>query len=65
MNADRGRFLRANDVIRETGLSRTTIYRREREGNFPKRVRLSTNAMGWWSVDIDRWKEERLGVELH
>lgn len=58
----RGRFLRVPDVMRETGLSRTTIYRREREGDFPKRVPLSANATGWWSEDIDRWKAARLAA---
>ena len=58
----RGRFLRVTDVMRETGLSRTTIWRREREGDFPKRVPLSANATGWWSEDIDRWKSDRLAA---
>jgi prophage regulatory protein len=56
---DRGRFLRMPDVVRETGLSRSTIWRREREGSFPKRVPLSANATGWWSEDIDRWSADR------
>lgn len=54
--AERSRFLRIPDVIRETGLSRTTIYRLERRGDFPPRVTLSPNSMGWWSNEIDGWK---------
>ena len=58
----RGSFLRMADVIRETGLSKTTIYRMEMAGNFPRRVRLSGRAMGWWSEDLDAWKAKRLSA---
>lgn len=61
-SAARGRFLRIKDIKRETGLSRSTIYRRERDGEFPKRVKLSGNAMGWWSEDVDRWIADRRGA---
>lgn len=57
---DRGRFLRFPNVASETGLSRSTIRRLELAGDFPKRCRLSGNAMGWWSGEIDRWKADRL-----
>ena len=55
----RGRFLRIGDVKLETGLSRSTIYRLEQAKDFPKRVRISGNAMGWWSEDVDAWKADR------
>lgn len=56
----RSRFLRIPDVTLETGLSRSTIYRLEKAGDFPRRVRLSGNSMGWYSTQIDEWKSERL-----
>lgn len=56
---DPGQFLRIRDVMAETGLSRSTIYRLEQAGDFPNRVKLSANAMGWWSADIDAWKAKR------
>lgn len=59
MNEERGRFLRQPEVIRETGLSKSTIRRQEMKGAFPKRIKVSDNASGWWSADIDRWKSER------
>ncbi len=34
------RFLRIRQVMQVTGLSRMTIYRLERTGNFPQRRRL-------------------------
>jgi prophage regulatory protein len=56
----RPRFLRIPDVTLETGLSRSTIYRLEQAGDFPRRVRLSGNSMGWWSTQVDEWKSDRL-----
>jgi len=56
----RPRFLRITDVTSETGLSRSTIYRLEQAGEFPRRVRLSANSMGWWSSHVDEWKSARL-----
>lgn len=55
----RGRFLRLPEVKAEIGLSRTTIYRLEEKGEFPKRGHLSARAVGWWSDDVDRWKSSR------
>ncbi len=56
----RPRFLRITDVTSETGLSRSTIYRLEQAGDFPRRVRLSGNSTGWWSSHVDEWKSARL-----
>lgn len=47
--------LRSKQVIEEYGLSRTTIWRKEREGTFPKRVRLGTRAVGWLRSDLETW----------
>ena len=55
----RPRFLRITDVTAETGLSRSTIYRLEQAGDFPRRVRLSANSMGWWSSAVDEWLAKR------
>jgi prophage regulatory protein len=48
-------ILRSGDVIRCTGLSRTTIWRLERAGKFPRRLRLSANSVGWSSDEIEAW----------
>jgi prophage regulatory protein len=42
-----------------TGLSRSTIFRLEREGNFPKRRRLSAKAVGWVASEIHDWLASR------
>jgi len=53
-----GRVVRLPEVIRITGLSRTTIWRRERDGSFPPPSRLGgerTRAVGWREQDIHDW----------
>ena len=52
------RVVRLPEVLEITGLSRTTIWRRERDGSFPAPIRLGgehTRAVGWWEHDIYDW----------
>lgn len=49
------RILRDGEVEAKTGLSRTTRWRRERDGTFPKRRQIGPNAVGWLESDIDSW----------
>ena len=52
------RMMRMPEVIEITGLSRTTIWRRERDGSFPQPIRLGgehTRAVGWREQDIYDW----------
>lgn len=53
-----GRVVRLPEVMEITGLSRTTIWRRERDGSFPPPIRLGgehTRAVGWREGDIYDW----------
>ncbi len=56
------RFLREPEVKAITGLSRTTRWRLEREGNFPNRKSLSKNSVGWLESEISTWIRERSEV---
>lgn len=49
------KLLRLPEVIEATGLSETTIWRREREGRFPRRRKVSGNVVAWRSDEIERW----------
>ena len=42
-----------------TGLSRSSIYRLEALGLFPRRVKLSASASGWRSNEIHAWIASR------
>ena len=52
-------ILRTAAVIRLTGLSRTTLSRLERQGEFPARVRLGLNSVGWKEEEVARWIDAR------
>ena len=53
------RFLRATDVVRETGLSRTTIWRHVKAKRFPKPRRIGPNSVAWRESEVDAWKASR------
>ena len=55
-----GRLLAIADVVRETSLSRPTIYRRIQEGRFPKARHLGGRRVAWPERDIEAWKAEAL-----
>ena len=47
------RMLSANFRVRMTGLSRSTAWREERAGRFPKRHRISPNSVAWPGIDLE------------
>ena len=49
-------------VRARTGLSRSTIWRLERVGQFPAHRRISPNAVAWLDQDITEWIESRQAV---
>lgn len=55
-------MLRFGDVIRRTGLSRSTIWRRVRAGTFPAPISLGENSVGWPSNVIADWIASRPAV---
>ncbi|PBN44480.1 AlpA family phage regulatory protein [Sphingobium sp. D43FB] len=55
------RLMRISSVIARTGLSRTTIYRRELRGEFPKREKLSARSIAWYESDIDDFVANPMG----
>jgi prophage regulatory protein len=56
------RVLRLPAVIAKAGIGRDSIYRGAREGWFPKPVKLSTRASGWFEDEIDAYLERRAAV---
>lgn len=53
------RLLRLPAVCERTGLSRSTIWRLERLGRFPRRRRLSANIVAWLETEVAGWIESR------
>lgn len=53
------KLLRFEQIVKLTGLSRTTLWRLEKQGQFPKRVKLSTRAVAWRETEVHQWIAER------
>jgi prophage regulatory protein len=49
------RILRMRTVLDRTGLSRSTLYRKMRDGTFPNQVLISEHCRGWRESAINRW----------
>jgi prophage regulatory protein len=62
-------ILRLNDVKSRTGLSRSTIYARMAEGDFPPTISLGGRSVGWVEAEINDWisakvQNSRRGIRL-
>lgn len=52
------RILRIADVVRKTGMSRSTIYQRLRSRDFPAPVELGPRAVGFVEQEVDGFLTE-------
>lgn len=53
------RIIRKPELLNMLGLSDPTVYRLEKAGRFPKRLRLGGNSCGWLASEVDGWIAER------
>ena len=49
------RLIKLKDVMHNTGLARSTIYKYISEGNFPKPVSLGERAVAWVEGEVQEW----------
>lgn len=49
------RFLKLKEVMEKTALSRSAIYRKMSDGEFPQSVSLGDRAVAWVESEIDDW----------
>ncbi|WP_368077296.1 helix-turn-helix transcriptional regulator [Sphingomonas faeni] len=63
MNIDRrgDRLIRIPEVRHRVGLSRASIYRREADGTFPRKVRLGPACVAWYESDIGEFVSDPMG----
>lgn len=54
------RIIRPAVAWAKAGISRSTGYRLEALGRFPKRVKLSAHASGYIESELDAWIEARI-----
>lgn len=53
-------ILRLPTVKARTGLSRSSIYRKIAEGQFPRPVPLGARAVGWLEAEVGQWIEQQI-----
>jgi len=54
------RILRLLPVKQITGLSRSTIYLKMQQGEFPRPISLGARAVGWIEAEIRDWIRDRV-----
>lgn len=48
-------ILKINEVSKKCSLSRATIYKKIKEGGFPKQIKLSERSSGWLESEVNDW----------
>lgn len=56
------RLLRLPDVIRATGLARSSIYDLIAAGRFPRPVPLTATARAWREDEVQQWIADRIAA---
>lgn len=49
------RFLKLKEVMEKTALSRSAIYRKMNDGEFPESVSLGDRAVAWVESEVQDW----------
>ena len=55
LSLDKTFFLTLSQTCDVVNLSRSTIYRMEKKGLFPKRIQLSPQRKGYRTSDLKKW----------
>ena len=58
------KFLRINEILKTTGLSRSQIYVLVGKGQFPKQVKVSDKASAWLASEVEAWMNERVAGRI-
>jgi predicted DNA-binding transcriptional regulator AlpA len=59
------KILKQKEVALLTGLSRVTIWRLEQAGQFPSKLALSPNRVGWIESEVMDWVHSRQRVQTY
>ncbi|MGC0155592.1 helix-turn-helix transcriptional regulator [Chromobacterium vaccinii] len=62
INSNTSYMLRLPDVMKVTGLSRSSLYALIKQGQFPRQIQLGPRTVAWLSSDVDSWLEERINA---
>ena len=53
------KILKLKDVVQMTSIGKVTIWRLEQRGEFPEKIVLSPNRVGWIEDEISDWIASR------
>ncbi len=54
------KFLRTKTVVERVGYCRSHLWRLERDGQFPRKIRLGPNSVAYVESEIDEWIAARI-----
>lgn len=53
-------IMRLSEVMRKTGLSRSTVYNLVAAKEFPRQINLSQRSVGWLASEVTAWLNQRI-----
>lgn len=53
------RIIRKPELFSKLSLSDATIWRMEKSGKFPRRIKLGGNSVGWFVNEVDDWLSQK------
>lgn len=56
---EQDRVVRIKEVVKLTGISRTSLYRAMAAGTFPRQVDIGMRATAWMLSDVQAWLASR------
>jgi len=56
------KIIRLPDVMKNTGLARSTIYKKISMDEFPGQVSLGVKSVGWIENDVQNWIKGRIAT---
>ena len=59
-NRAQPRFLRLAEVLEMTGMGKTFIYARMKDGTFPKQIQLGSRSVVWNEEEVINWMEDQI-----
>lgn len=65
LNTISERILRLPQVKQKTGLGRSSIYLKEKEGLFPSRINLGGRSVGWLESEVEAWISAKIQASRH
>jgi len=56
------KFIKLDDVMEMTGLSRSSIYQFMADGTFPDKVKLGARSVAWDANEVRGWMDGRIAA---